>query len=251
MMIPSSCPLFKVLPSHGRNSRRRWLSAAFGHVEIRTQTRGEPMLSGFRLRLRSIECMVRSKLLVIDGFDFKEFHPEGVAPVNDTKLYSLTFPTAEGNLAMRQTALDEWSVKFARLKKDYDETVEKHNKEFNPSGFPYKADGQKRQAPSTEGEEAEGAPFPEDCMVESLEALKKAEGSLSTVRSLLSTVHLVFTSKGAMYLHAQETGVVSAKRPLCQVFGEYHSGPFLPTPRHGTLPSSRVWRASRVCGILG
>ena len=168
---------------------------------------------------RSIDRMVRSKLLVIDGFDFKEFHPEGVAPVNDTKLYSLTFPTAEGNLAMRQTALDEWSVKFARLKKDYDETVE-----FNPSGFPYKADGQKRQAPSTEGEEAEGAPFPEDCMVESLEALKKAEGSLSTVRSLLSTVHLVFTSKGAMYLHAQETGVVSAKRPLCQVFGEYHSG---------------------------
>ena len=107
---------------------------------------------------RSIDRMVRSKLLVIDGFDFKEFQPEGVAPVNDTKLYSLTFPTAEGNLAMRQTALDEWSVKFARLKKDYDETVEKHNKEFNPSGFPYKADGQKRQAPSTEGEEAEGAP---------------------------------------------------------------------------------------------
>ena len=165
--------------------------------------------------------MVRSKLLVIDGFDFKDFHPEGVAPANDTKMYALTFPTAEGHLAKRQTALDEWTVKFARLKKDYDDGLEKHNKEFNPSGFPYKADGQKRQAPSTEGEETEGAPFPEDCVVESFEALKKGEGFVSTVRSSLPIVQLVFTPKGAMYLHA----MVSAKRPLCQVFGEYHSGP--------------------------
>lgn len=172
---------------------------------------------------RAIGRMVRGKLLSLDGFDFKDYEPEGAAPVSDPQVYALTFPTAEGQLAMRQTALDDWGAKFARLKKDFDAAVEKHNKAFNPSGFPYKGDGQKRQAPST-AEEEEGAPFPPDSTVDSMEALKKAEGNLSIVKSSLSTVQLVFTSKGAFYLHALEDGVVSAKRPLCQVFGEYHSG---------------------------
>eukprot|EP00913_Durusdinium_trenchii_P034149 g31962.t1 len=131
---------------------------------------------------RAIGRMVRGKLLSLDGFDFKDYEPEGAAPVSDPQVYALTFPTAEGQLAMRQTALDDWGAKFARLKKDFDAAVEKHNKAFNPSGFPYKGDGQKRQAPST-AEEEEGAPFPPDSTVDSMEALKKAEGNLSIVKS--------------------------------------------------------------------
>lgn len=174
---------------------------------------------------RSMQRLVRNKLLILEGFDFKEFQPEGAPPSNDSKMYVLTFPTAEGHLALRQTALDEWSVKFARLKKDFDEACEKHNKEFNPSGFPYKADGQKRALPATgEAEDQEGIPFPDDCIVASLDELKKKEGTVSTVQSSLSLVQLVFTSHGAMYLHALEDGIVSSKRPLCQIFGEYHSG---------------------------
>ena len=173
---------------------------------------------------RSMDRFVRSKLLVLEGFDYKDFSPEGTAPVNDVQLYALTFPTAEGHLAMKQTALDEWSVKFARTKKDFDEAVDKHNKKFNPSGFPYKADGQKRAAPVTEDDGEEGAAFTDDCIVASLDELKKSDGKLCIVRSFLSHVQLVFTSTGALYLHALESGVVSSKRPLCQIFGEYHSG---------------------------
>ena len=109
---------------------------------------------------RAIERLVRQRLLVLEGFDYKEFKPEGVAPVSDPQWYVLTFPTAEGHLAMRQTALDEWSVKFARLKRDFDEAVDTHNKEFNPSGFPYKADGQKRAAPGNIGRRMVKREFP-------------------------------------------------------------------------------------------
>lgn len=194
---------------------------------------------------RAIERLVRQRLLVLEGFDYKEFKPEGVAPVSDPQWYVLTFPTAEGHLAMRQTALDEWSVKFARLKKDFDEAVDKHNKEFNPSGFPYKADGQKRAAPGNNGEEdgEEGIPFPGDLTFDSLESLTKAEGKLNSLKSTLPHIQLVFSSKGGMYLHALDDGVVSSKRPLCQIFGEYHSGDIeiqKATKRKATLHSWKL-----------
>ena len=175
---------------------------------------------------RCMERLVRNKILLLEGFDYKEFKPEGAAPLCDTQLYTLTFPTAEGHLAMRQTALDEWSLKFARLKKDFDEAVDKHNKEFNPSGFPYKADGQKRAAPGNSGEDdgEEGIPFPDGCTFDSLESLTKAEGKVNSCKSFLPHIQLVFSSKGGMYLHALDDGVISSKRPLCQIYGEFHSG---------------------------
>ena len=172
---------------------------------------------------RGIDRMVRANLLFLQGFNYKEYTTEAAAPSNAPQLYALTFPTAEGHLALRQTALDEWCPKFARLRKDFDAAVEKHNKAFNPSGFPFKGDGQKRPAPGA-GVDEEGKAFPADSVVESLEALKKLEGSLSTVASYQTGVQLVFTAKGGLYLHALEDTTVSAKLPLMQIFGEFHSG---------------------------
>ena len=107
----------------------------------------------------------------------KDYKPEGSTPTTDPALYHLSFPTAEGNLALRQTALGEWTPKFARLKSDFEAEIEKRNKAFNSSGCPYKADGRKRAADGT-GQEEEGEPFPEGNVVESLEALGQEHGAL-------------------------------------------------------------------------
>ena len=111
---------------------------------------------------RAMERLIRAKSLALPRFVFKEYTAEGATPSNDTKLYLLAFPTAEGHLALRQSALDEWAPKFARLKKDFDEMDEKHNKDFNPSGSPYKGEGQKLPAAAiTHEDDQEGDPFPE------------------------------------------------------------------------------------------
>ena len=105
---------------------------------------------------RAIDRTVRGKLLIIPGHQLRDFQP----------LYHLTFPTADGHLAFRQKALDEWGPKFARLKQDYDKSTEKHNREFNPSGTPFKGDAQNKRAAPLEDIEAEGDPFPEECVVD-------------------------------------------------------------------------------------
>ncbi|CAE7784314.1 unnamed protein product, partial [Symbiodinium microadriaticum] len=175
---------------------------------------------------RGMDRLVRQKLLCLPGFTLKEHQPEGAKPTTEPSCYHLTFPTAEGNLALRQTALDEWSPKFARLKKEFDALIEKHNKAFNSSGCPYKADGKKRSAEAGADEiEEDGESFPDDCVVQSLEALGKAKGAVTTVHSEQPELfRFIFTSKGELYLHALEDGIVSAKKPLFQTFGEYHTG---------------------------
>ena len=175
---------------------------------------------------RGMDRLVRQKLLCLPGFTLKEHQPEGAKPTTEPSFYHLTFPTAEGNLALRQTALDEWSPKFARLKKEFDALIEKHNKAFNSSGCPYKADGKKRSAEAGADEiEEDGESFPDDCVVQSLEALGKAKGAVTTVHSEQPELfRFIFTSKGELYLHALEDGIVSAKKPLFQTFGEYHTG---------------------------
>ncbi|CAJ1442673.1 unnamed protein product [Effrenium voratum] len=169
-----------------RKKNAEWLTAAVG---------------------RAMDRLIRQKLLSLPNVVVKEYTPEGTTPTNDSSLYSLTFPTADGNLAMRQNALDEWGPKFARLKSDYEEAIASHNKLFNSSGCPYKADGRKRAG------EAIG------------EELRKAHGNLSTVHSSQPELfNLIFTSKGHLFLHALEDGVASAKVPLFQTFGEFHTG---------------------------
>ena len=173
---------------------------------------------------RGMERLVRQKLLCLQGFTLKEYQAEAPQPSTDPSHYHLTFPTAEGSLALRQSALDEWAPKFARLKTDFEAVMDKHNKAFNSSGCPYKADGRKRNAEGAEMEE-DGESFPDDCVVESLEALGKQQGALSTVHSRQPELFsFVFTSKGHLYVHALEDGIMSAKKSLFQIFGEYHTG---------------------------
>lgn len=187
-----------------RKKNAEWLTAAVG---------------------RAMDRLIRQKLLSLPNVVVKEYTPEGTTPTNDSSLYSLTFPTADGNLAMRQNALDEWGPKFARLKSDYEEAIASHNKLFNSSGCPYKADGRKRAGEAIGDDVEEGEPFLDDCVVESLEELRKAHGNLSTVHSSQPELfNLIFTSKGHLFLHALEDGVASAKVPLFQTFGEFHTG---------------------------
>ncbi|CAJ1363954.1 unnamed protein product, partial [Effrenium voratum] len=64
-----------------RKKNAEWLTAAVG---------------------RAMDRLIRQKLLSLPNVVVKEYTPEGTTPTNDSSLYSLTCPTADGNLAMRQ-----------------------------------------------------------------------------------------------------------------------------------------------------
>ena len=271
MMIPSSCPLFKVLPSHGRNSRRRWLSAAFGHVEIRTQTRGEPMLSGFRVRLTDPSTAwsgpnYLSSMALISRSFIQKGLPLSMTPSCTASLSQLQKgiwqwgrqPWMNGlssSHGWKKTMMKQWrsTTKSSTLQASHTRLMARSGrrpalKVRRQKGPPSLKTAlwslwrlwrkQKDLCPLF----AVFCPLSTLCSpakVQCISMLRRLGWCLPRGRCAKSLVSIT-ADKLRLQKQKSESAVCLNGR-----WSRQRMRPFLPTPRHGTLPSSRVWRASR------
>ena len=165
--------------------------------------------------------MAKSKMLNLEGVVFDEVQAPTQKPTYNTDDFLLTMPTADGSLALRQSMLDEYMPKFARLQQDFQALLEKHDAKYNPSGVPYK--GQKKRSAGVIEDEG-AASFPEANVIDSKDKLEEL-GTIHTCASLQPDVfELIVTHTGNLYIHALADGVASNKMPLCQIHGRYLTG---------------------------
>ena len=92
-----------------------------------------------------MEKLVKDKRLALPGLAVEEFQERSNQPTYAEADYTMTFPSADGFLPLRQKTLDEWSCKFTELLADFYKIVDAHNKMLNPTGTPHK-EGSKRTA---------------------------------------------------------------------------------------------------------
>ena len=145
----------------------------------------------------------------------------GQKPTYNIEDFQLTMPTGDGSLALRQSTLDQYQPKFARLKDKFLSLVANHDKKYNVSGVPYRGES-KRSVDNSEDQEA--VPFKDTDVKESRAALE-AGGAIHYCPSLQPDVfELVVTHEGHLYIHALADGVASNQKPLCGIHGKYLTG---------------------------
>ena len=165
--------------------------------------------------------MTKSNMLNLEGVAFDDVEAPTQKPSYNTDEFPLTMPTADESLALRQSMLDEYMPKFARLQEEFRALVAEHDATYIPSGVPYKGQG-KRSADLVEDEDA--VSFPEANVIDSKDKLEEG-GAIRKCASLQPDVfELIVTNTGNLYMHALADGVASNKMPLCQIHGRYLTG---------------------------
>ena len=180
---------------------------------------------------RCLESFLRAR-------SWKEFAQEGERPTYSTADFELCRVVAEDNgdliLPLRQDALTEWGNRFARFSDQFTALVAEHDKEFNPSGRPWKND---HPAPATEETEEQAEPWTGETV--DLETVNKS-GKVQDIVSFMPSVHLLFTSDHRLFLHPVADVVVPASKALFQVYGDYVSGAEV-QQRKDALGNDKLW----------
>ena len=144
--------------------------------------------------------------------------PESQVPLPnfDVAKFKACMPTTEDHLAPRQDWIDAVEARLKDTLPEFQAELEKHNREYNPSGQPYR--GQKRSAdplPETE-EEAQAVELEEASITkEDLKDANEMDGLPGHVR------HSLHTKDGHLYAWPLEDGIWSASRPVCFVWGNF------------------------------
>ena len=101
------------------------------------------------LMRRWLFSAVEKKAYAIPGLRLPQpLAPGGPPPTYNENSFTVCFPRSDGSLPIRQAVLDEWlTCGSADVQMSFNQLVDEHNKEVNPSGQPWK--GNKRAASST------------------------------------------------------------------------------------------------------
>jgi len=170
---------------------------------------------------RYVERMVMEKYLKLDGVDVDAIAVPKEKPTYNTDDFLLCMPTAEGSLALRQSMLDEYQSRFARLQDQFQAMIANHDKKYNLSGVPYKSNG-KRSAEPIEDQQASS--FPEQDVKESKAELEKGGAIYCCPSNQPDVFELIISHKGQLYIHALADGIASNQQPLCNIHGKFHTG---------------------------
>jgi len=115
--------------------------------------------------LKKSLCLFTSRLIKEKVLKFEDLDvdmattaTQSQRPTFDPAAYTQTCPNANKELPIRQDVLDLMSAKLKSdaAKQEFDKIVKDHNKEFNPSGVPYKGE-KKRPGSEVEGQDDDEA----------------------------------------------------------------------------------------------
>lgn len=180
--------------------------------------------------------------------------PAGPAPIFNSSQkpqfsednYKITCPRANGELPIRQVCYDKWSDKgltTPSLKADtpgltWGNIVETHNKEFNPTGVPFKA---KRLADLPLEALAAANPDPMVLAAPGKDEPQDVDEFKSAKGVVVDSGHAMFdylvTAPGGLYLVGKEDGVLPTTEPLFVVRGDAKQGPAAAK----TMKDSQSW----------
>ena len=106
--------------------------------------------------------------------------------------------------------------------------MKEHNDCWNKSGKAHSSN--KRDAPATAVEENPTATkkarvlSPDSENPTNMEGLQSEEGPLCKIDSLDASCHILFTSQGNIWLHAQQTCEMDTSFPLALAYGKFKVG---------------------------
>ena len=140
--------------------------------------------------------MAMDRVLKLEGVVVEDKQVPTQRPSYNTDEFLLTMPTADESLALRQSMLDEYTPKFARLQEDFQALMAGHDAKYNLSGVPYKGQG-KRSADVIE--DAGAVSFPESSVIDSKDKLEEL-GTIHTCASLQPDVfELMVTHRESLH----------------------------------------------------
>lgn len=148
---------------------------------------------------------------------------EGQQPTLREEHYKLTKPQNDLTLPLRQSVLDEWEAEErVEYRNSVRQLVQEHDKEWNPSGVPWKL---KRPLEEDSQSNVEAAAVTLPGASETKESLLAEEGAeVHTVMGAEPFYELV-ASKGRLFVFALADGVISDQQPVCGLgAGEYYVG---------------------------
>ena len=149
--------------------------------------------------------------------------PAMAAPTLDVSKYAKTCPNAAGFLPLRQDVLDllGQKVQSTKGKATIHKLIEEHNKEYNPSGVPFKGEA-KRPAPENP-EDAEARACKE-YPPESEGPRSRDEFEQEQIMTGQTSDHEFMIKDGKLWAHALQDCIVSALKPTVKFWGEYLCG---------------------------
>ncbi|CAE7218494.1 unnamed protein product [Symbiodinium sp. CCMP2592] len=165
-----------------------------------------------------MQKMVDDKILTLPGYTPK-IYTAMKSPQYNEEDFVMTMPLVEcegqkAALPFRQAWLDSPDGRFNACKIQFDAVVAAHDKEFNVSGVPFK--GQKRMAPLAD----ESDPM-EALLGLAPAAETKAQLEKPLVEISAADMDLLIDAKKQLWLLAKKSTIISCKKPLLLLWGEY------------------------------
>ena len=203
-----------------RDDSRQWGNAANDHRQENIKI-AKWMINAIK---RRIQNLAQEGVIVVPGWEPITAYEESRAmPSISERDFQLTFPSANGTLALRADVLTEMAEKFSNedVRKEWDMVVEQHNQAFNQSGKAYEGETMMAVDDKNDGG-AHQAKRKLSSISEDLESLKKKQKCCVIPQN--AGGNLIIGANGMVWFQAgQEKDAVLSSQgpPLCLVYGAF------------------------------
>ena len=150
---------------------------------------------------------------------------EGQKPTFREEHFKITKPQSDLTLPVRQSILDEWEAEDqerVEYRTALRQLIQEHNKEWNPSGVPWKVK-RPMEEDSQSRAEADAVTLPAASVTK--ESLLAEEGADVFTALGAEPFYELVVSKGRLFVLGLSDGVISNQQPVCGTgTGEYFLG---------------------------